>query len=177
MIRSAVLRRLNELRFGRLTIDDRGDLFEFGNHGEGCEHTSSRFASDLTAMINVIDDRFYRSVVLGGALGAAESYIRGDWNSPDLTATMRVLARNMELLGNVERGPTRLLLPLRSAANWFLRNTREGSRRNIAAHYDLSNEFFFVDARSDHDLLQRCLSAARYDTERSLDRKVRSHVP
>ena len=46
------------------------------------------------ATINVHRRRFYRQVVLGGALGAAESYIRGDWDTPNLTAAMRVLAQN-----------------------------------------------------------------------------------
>ena len=75
-------------------------------------------------------------------MGAAEAYIRGDWDSPDLTVAMRVLAQNSEILAGVERGATRLLRPLRAAANWLRRNTPAGSKRNIAAHYDLSNDFF-----------------------------------
>ena len=88
------------------------------------------------------DERFYQKLALGGGLGAAEAYIRGYWESDDLTATMRVLAQNMETLSGMERGASQLLRPLRSAANWMRRNTRSGSKRNISAHYDLSNEFF-----------------------------------
>ncbi|WP_197527968.1 SAM-dependent methyltransferase [Posidoniimonas polymericola] len=95
-----------------------------------------------TAEINVRNPRFYRRVALGGALGAADAYIDGDWDAPDLTATLRVLARNATALQQVERGVPRALRPLRSAVNRFRRNTAHGSRRNIAAHYDLSNEFF-----------------------------------
>lgn len=94
------------------------------------------------ATINVHDRRFYRDVVLGGGLGAAEAYIRGHWDSPDLTVAMRVLAQNTEVLNGVEQGAARLLRPLRTAANWLRRNTRAGSKRNISAHYDLSNDFF-----------------------------------
>ena len=130
--RRAVLRRLDELRIGQLTIVDRSGAFEFGEVA----------TSQLTATINVHERRFYRALVLGGALAAAESYIRGEWDALDLTAVMRVLAQDMDLLAGVERGSTRVLRPLRSAANWLRRNTRAGSRRNIAAHYDLSNEFF-----------------------------------
>lgn len=111
---------------------DRGGAREFGQVG----------AAGLAATITVHDDRFYRMVVLGGGIGAAEAYIRGYWDSPDLTAAMRVLARNFEILASVEKGPARLLKPLRSAANWLRRNTRAGSKRNISAHYDLSNDFF-----------------------------------
>ena len=124
--------RLAKLEAGQLTVVDRSGAFEFGqvrNDGPA-------------ALINVHHRRFYRHIVLGGSLGAAESHIRGDWDSPNLTAVMRVLAQNAEILAGVERGTARLLRPLRSAASWLRRNTPAGSKRNIAAHYDLSNEFF-----------------------------------
>jgi cyclopropane-fatty-acyl-phospholipid synthase len=95
-----------------------------------------------TASIHVQRLEFYRRVAVGGGLGAAESYIRGEWDAPQLVETMRLLARNMDTLSGVERGGARLLRPLRVAANWLRRNTRSGSRRNISAHYDLSNDFF-----------------------------------
>lgn len=124
--------RLAKLRSGQLTVVDRNGSFEFGQVS----------TTGLATTINVHDRNFYRGIVLGGALGAAESYIRGDWDSPDLIAAMRVLAQNMELLSGIERGAARLLRPMRAAANWLRRNTRAGSKRNIAAHYDLSNNFF-----------------------------------
>lgn len=127
-----MLRRLAELRQGRLNVIDRSGAFEFGEASP----------SALSATIAVHRRRFYRAVALGGSLGAAESYIRGDWDSPDLTKAMRVLAQNMKLLAGVERGAAGLLRPLRVAMNWLRSNTRAGSKRNIAAHYDLSNEFF-----------------------------------
>jgi len=132
VFRRAVLGRLAKLELGQLTVVDRCGAYEFGqvgNHG-------------LMATINVHDRRFYRDVVLGGGLGAAEAYIRGHWDSPDLTTAMRVLAQNTEVLAGVEQGAARLLRPLRAAANWLRRNTRAGSKRNISAHYDLSNDFF-----------------------------------
>ena len=57
---------------------------------------------DAVTTINVRDRRFYRDVVLGGGLGAAASYLRGYWDSPDLTLAMRVLAQNAEILAGVE---------------------------------------------------------------------------
>jgi cyclopropane-fatty-acyl-phospholipid synthase len=132
LFRRAVLRRLSNLRFGQLTIVDRSGALEFGEVGDW----------GPAATINVHHRRFYRAVALGGSLGAAEAYIRGDFDSPDLTAAMQVLTRNTELLRGMERGATRLLRPLRATANWLRRNTRAGSKRNISAHYDLSNDFF-----------------------------------
>lgn len=132
LFRRAVLGRLAKLEIGQLTVVDRSGAFEFGQMS----------TSGLAATINVYDRRFYRDVVLGGGLGAAEAYLRGDWDSPDLTVAMRVLAQNDAVLAGVETGAARLVRPLRAAANWLRRNTRAGSKRNISAHYDLSNEFF-----------------------------------
>ncbi|TWU40909.1 SAM-dependent methyltransferase [Novipirellula artificiosorum] len=117
---------------GQLTIEDRSGGFEFGHIAD----------THLAGTITVSDRRFYRSAVLGGALGAAESYLRGDWDSPDLTTVMRVMARNADTVSNLEKGISRVLRPFRALGNGLRRNTRSGSKRNIAAHYDLSNEFF-----------------------------------
>jgi cyclopropane-fatty-acyl-phospholipid synthase len=79
-------------------------------------------------------------LIAGGAIGAAESYIAGDWSSPNLAALLSLALRNSAMMAPVRwlRMP-RLLLKLRHSLN---RNTRRGSRRNIAAHYDLGNEFY-----------------------------------
>ena len=126
------MKRLERLEAGKLTIVDPSGGFEAG---QACEDSPA-------AIINVHHRRFYRDVVLGGSLGAAESYIRADWDSPDLTAVMRVLAQNADVLAGVDRGTAHLARTLLSAASWLRRNTRAGSKRNIAAHYDLSNDFF-----------------------------------
>ncbi len=129
---------------GRLTLVDGSGAYEFGETGttSGSSRPASDPANSLAATLQVHHRRFYRQVALGGGLGAAESYLRGDWDAPDLTKTMRLLARNMDVLEEMEHGAARLLRPLRTAANWLRRNTRSGSKRNIAAHYDLSNDFF-----------------------------------
>jgi cyclopropane-fatty-acyl-phospholipid synthase len=131
-LREAVLSRLANIKSGRLCLSDASESFAFGEpEGDG-----------LDAEISVRDPRFYQQLALGGGLGAAEAYIRGYWDSADLTTAMRVLAQNMETLSGMERGVIRLLRPFRFAANWMRRNTRTGSKRNISAHYDLSNAFF-----------------------------------
>jgi cyclopropane-fatty-acyl-phospholipid synthase len=132
LCRRNVLRRLAKLESGQLTVVDRSGAHEFGQVGD----------SGLTGAITVHDPRFYHYAALGGALGAAEAYIRGYWDSIDLTVAMRVMARNSEALGGLEKGASQLLRPIRYLGNWLRRNSRSGSKRNIAAHYDLSNEFF-----------------------------------
>ena len=132
LLRRSVLRRLEQLQLGKLTLIE--------NHGR--QQFGSTEARDLSAAVSVRDRRFYRYLVLGGSIGAAEAYIRGYWDSPDLTATLRLFARNLDVAQSMERGVTYLLKPLRVALNALKRNTRRGSRKNISAHYDLSNDFF-----------------------------------
>ena len=92
--------------------------------------------------IRIHDARFYQRLLLGGSLGAAESYLRGEWSSNDLLATMRLLVQKFQELESLDRESGHLQRPLRWLLRWLHRNNLTGSRRNIAAHYDLSNQFF-----------------------------------
>jgi cyclopropane-fatty-acyl-phospholipid synthase len=86
-------------------------------------------------------------IMLGGEPGAGEAYMDGLWSSPDLVAALRLAALNREALG-VTRGWLRAPLQIpRTISHRLRRNTIAGSRRNIAAHYDLSNDFYklFLD--------------------------------
>ena len=65
-------------------IDDGGERREFGRSGEG----------SLAAKIEIRDPRFYRHLVFGGSLGAAEAYIRGYWTCDDLVSLVRIFCRN-----------------------------------------------------------------------------------
>lgn len=77
---------------------------------------------------------------LHGAVGFAEAYIAGDWDSPDPAALLEVMAVNEPAFSARE---PRLLTALQRAGHLgWRRNTRRGSRRNIAAHYDLGNDFY-----------------------------------
>jgi cyclopropane-fatty-acyl-phospholipid synthase len=96
----------------------------------------------LAARLEVRHPRFWRRVATGGTLAAAEAYADGDWEPDDLTAVVRVLARNADALDSVEGGLASLRRPFDALAHALRRNTREGSRRNIADHYDLGNDFF-----------------------------------
>jgi cyclopropane-fatty-acyl-phospholipid synthase len=136
-LRRVVWRRLESLEDGRLTMDDGGERREFGRSEDGSP----------AATIEIQDPRFYRRLVYGGSLGAAEAYIRGYWTCDDLVSLVRIFCRNPAVSTGLEGGPVRLLMPLAKLAECFKRNTLAGSRRNIAAHYDLGNEFFslFLD--------------------------------
>ncbi|NIL97946.1 MAG: methyltransferase domain-containing protein [Planctomycetales bacterium] len=131
------LRRLNHLQRGRLVISDPWGLYELG----------SLDTAGMHAELVVHDTRFYGCLVFGGVLGAVEAYRSGYWDSPNLTSLVRLFGRNLHLARNLN---TALAVPRRLIdrfAHFLRRNSRSGSRQNIAAHYDLGNEFFalFLD--------------------------------
>ena len=98
--------------------------------------------------LRVDDPEFYRRVAFSGSVGAGESYMDGHWRCDDLVGLVRLLVRNRELLDAMESGPARIGSALLKAWHALRRNSIGGSRRNIAAHYDLGNDLFaaFLDA-------------------------------
>jgi len=93
------------------------------------------------AHILVRNQRAFRRFHLGGAIGGAEAYIDGDWDAVDLSAALEFFARNEAELGDGSGGG-RLARLVRRLYHVTRANTRWGSRRNIAAHYDLGNDFY-----------------------------------
>ena len=136
LARRAVHARLASIHWGRLVLREGTRSVSFGEP-----------ESDLVATVTVLDPAFYAAVARRGALGGAEAYLDGHWTSDDLVAVVRVLARNADALVGLDRGLARLAHPSLRLLHALRRNSRRGSRRNIAAHYDLGNEFFalFLD--------------------------------
>ncbi len=133
LARKLVLSRMEQLCYGQLSISDGYGRNSFAAaEGRGA----------LSTRIKVTDGRFYTNLMLGGAVGAAEAYMLGYWNTDDLTDLIRLLVRNRNVLENLDTGTARLSAPLRKALHWINGNTKSGSRKNIAAHYDLGNDFF-----------------------------------
>lgn len=99
--------------------------------------------------ITVHHPGFYRAIAGSGSVGAAEAYMDGYWQCSDLVALVQTLVRNRDLLDAMESGPARLGGWLLRGLHALRRNTRAGARRNIAAHYDLGNEFFSLFLSAD----------------------------
>jgi cyclopropane-fatty-acyl-phospholipid synthase len=78
----------------------------------------------------------------GGSIGVAESYVDGDWESPDVTTFLELFVANREDTEHMGGRPNWLFGALQRLRHWLNENTPRGSRRNIAAHYDLGNEFY-----------------------------------
>ncbi len=91
--------------------------------------------------LQVHDEAIFSRVLARGDIGLAEAYLDGQWDSPDVTGLLALLARNRDALSKAVYGSWRQLLAAR-VRHWFNRNSREGSKRNIMAHYDLGNDFY-----------------------------------
>ena len=130
---------LEDLHFGRLSVNNCGKKYEFG---------APHDQAPIAAAVSIHNPQFYPDVLFKGSLGAAESYMKGHWSTDNLTDVVRLFVVNADLLNRkLDAGWSRLTAPLARIFHWLRKNTRKGSRKNIVAHYDLSNEFFslFLD--------------------------------
>lgn len=134
LLRRRLIASLGALRHGGLLLEDAAGIAELGE--------PPARDGELYPRIEVLDSAFYRAVARGGSVGAGEAYRDGHWRCDDLVALVRLLVRNRDVLDGMERGWARLGAWALRAAHALRHNTRGGSRRNIAAHYDLGNEFF-----------------------------------
>lgn len=133
LARRAVFSHLSQLRLGAVTIVEGRESFRFGQLTSDCA---------LEVTVTVQDPRVYAEITLGGTVGGGDAYLRGWWSCDHLTTLVRILVRNRELLDGMDGGLALVTRPLLKATHWLNRNTKAGSRKNIAAHYDLGNDFF-----------------------------------
>lgn len=131
LARRVLQKRLANLQIGRIILYDPLD-------------SGLQVGSEDDIIITVHDRRFYSDVLMSGSKGAASAYRDGYWTCNDLTGLFRLMVRNMDTMYALETG-------FASIGNWWLRrrhlarrNNREGSRKNIHAHYDLGNEMFSI---------------------------------
>ena len=133
-LRQQLISQMGGLRHGGLRLQDACGTVELGE--------SSGSHDDRQIRLQVTDPAFYRAVARNGSVGAGESYMDGQWRCDDLVGLMQLLVRNRDLLDGMESGLARLGGMAMRGWHALRRNTRTGSRRNIAAHYDLGNDFF-----------------------------------
>jgi cyclopropane-fatty-acyl-phospholipid synthase len=93
------------------------------------------------AAMHLHDPAVFARVLASGDIGLAEAYVEGQWTTPDLRALLGLFMRNRESLERAVYGSRLGTLAYRFT-HWLRRNSRRGSRRNIAAHYDLGNDFY-----------------------------------
>ena len=137
-IKNLLLSLFENFEHGELTIVEGDAVYQFGKRSA---------AFDCHARITVLDSRFWGDIGLGGTIGSGEAYMQNLWECDNLTDLVRILVRNRDVLDRMDSGLSRLTRPVNKLIHFLRRNSRDGSRKNIAAHYDLGNDMFslFLD--------------------------------
>lgn len=153
--RGALLMAFAGMQRGHLHLEfPEGGGVDFGDHA-AAQRIRLPLAIPAAAAIRVRREVFFKKCILAGDIGFAESYLDGDWDTPDLTAVIAWFILNLD------QAPTLSGSSAKAAQGWALNllrfsnrvghllrpNSRAQARRNISAHYDLSNDFFalFLD--------------------------------
>lgn len=118
--------------YGQLTFHfPDGRALQFKNPEAGPE-----------AVIEVHDFEFIKRAMAGGDVGFADAYAEGMWSTPDLTSVLRFFSVNFEAAGQLARGGW-IVRSMNMLRHMFARrNSRQGAKKNIIAHYDLGNDFY-----------------------------------
>lgn len=137
LCRKALFSRLDNLHTGCLRLIEADQEYVFGDEN----------SQEFNVSITIHDSEAYRSIALNGSVGAGESYMTGDWSSDNLPLLVRLLSRNKDVVDSIDSGLANIGKIFLKGFHYLNRNSEKGSRRNIAAHYDLGNELFelFLD--------------------------------
>ena len=121
---------LSKIDYGYLEIKTfDGEILKFGNPEE-----------PLSANIIIKKPNFNYNLIRGGSIGFAECYMRGEFETDDLSNLIELTARNIKI---IHRFSGLLDFPvINYIKNKIIKNTKSRSKENIAKHYDLGNEFF-----------------------------------
>lgn len=131
--RKLLLGQLAKLAHGSIRIVEPAGDHRFGKRTAEC---------DLAVTVHVASAQFFADVAFGGTVGAGEAYIRGLWRCDDLTSLVRIFVRNRDLMNGVDGRWAVLTKPFLKLFHALNRNSKEGSARNISAHYDLGNDLY-----------------------------------
>lgn len=134
--KKVLFKLLTKMEDGYLTVQEEGKTYHFGTAG-----------SSLTAHVIVNDASIYSQIMTGGTIAAGECYFRGQWDSPDVTAVIRLMVRNTALMDQLDQRFSLISQIGQRIFHFANRNTQAGSKKNIVAHYDLGNDFYklFLD--------------------------------
>ena len=131
IFKSGLQKKFKNLKTGHISVNDGDETFTFGDS-----------SSDEKVTVDIHSQEFYVMTGSGGALGIAEAYVAGYWSSDDVVKLFQIILRNRNILLSLEKGFAKLVKPINKMIHRGRQNTLKGSKENILAHYDLSNDFY-----------------------------------
>ncbi len=126
-----IINKFKKINIGYVEFYDLSNKIEIGEPDD-----------QLRTSVKIKSDEFYVFLGSGGLLGAAEAYALGYWESSDLVKLIQIMIKNKDLMNSFDSGFARLLIPINKLIHYRRRNSLKGSKKNILAHYDLSNDFY-----------------------------------
>ncbi len=131
--RGIMFAQFARLEHGEIRVVEPGGERRFGHRTARC---------DLSVTVTVDHPQLYADAAFGGTVGAGEAYIRGLWHCDDLAALVRIFVVNRDMMNGMDSRWSLVSRPFLRLFHLLNRNSRQGSARNIAAHYDLGNELY-----------------------------------
>ncbi|MEC5209042.1 cyclopropane fatty-acyl-phospholipid synthase-like methyltransferase/DUF1365 family protein [Psychrobacter sp. PL15] len=159
LARKAIFRALQHIQFGSITIIEDSDevtpvVQTFGDPTKNSVSNHSKVRSSsavgrhpLHITMNIHDSNVYRQLLFGGSIALADSYINGEWDTNDLTGLIRLSARNLAVIDNLENRFASISKTFEKAKHQLRSNDQTGAKSNVLAHYDLGNAMYqrFLD--------------------------------
>ena len=131
LFKRAIIKKFKSLKVGYIRLDDGSESHSFGDPD-----------SNIKTSVTIISDEFYLLLGSRGLLGVAEAYSTGYWKADDLVKLIQIVVQNKEVMGQLESGWSKIFKPINALIHLRRKNSLSGSKKNILAHYDLSNDFY-----------------------------------
>ncbi len=131
IFKKGVMNKFKRLKYGSIKIIEKDEILSFGDS-----------ESDDKVTVTIHSNEFYVFLGSGGVNGVAEAYMAGYWAADNLVLLLQIIIKNKNILLSLDSGFVKLLNPINKIIHWSKQNTLKGSKQNILAHYDLSNDFY-----------------------------------
>ena len=131
IFKKGVMNKFKHLQYGSIKIIEGDETLSFGDS-----------ESDDKVTVTIHSNEFYVFLGSGGINGVAEAYMAGYWTADNLVLLLQIVLKNKKILLSLDSGFAKLINPINKFIHWSKQNTLKGSKQNILAHYDLSNDFY-----------------------------------
>ena len=131
VFKKIILKKFKNLQFGYIHLIDGDESYSYGDN-----------SSEMKVEMEILSSEFYVFLGSGGLLGVTEAYTAGYWRADDIVILIRLIIKNSKVMEKLDSGWAKLIRPLNTYIHRKRQNTLLGSKENILAHYDLSNDFY-----------------------------------
>lgn len=162
--RSILFKKLDAIEHGYLQIYFNGLVYEFGY---------KEMQMHLHAVIHVHDVQTFRAIIFGGEPAAGNTYVQGGWSSENLIDVIRLFTLNRSVLFSFKYGVGSLAKHMYGFMHRLRKNSKQGSKRNIQAHYDIGNELYRLFLDKNMMYSSACFTSQQDNIEKASEHKLK----